>query len=455
MASSIVSKACQIAVAYGSGSVNTLVGAGVATQYSSPMGQRAHEIERLQKMLNFVKRQLSIQTNQAMPHPEEQDSILIKSDSSRDLNIYETEEDSSMREDSYLASSATILVDENDQEIDPVPGWIKLLKKGKEVSTTRMDTLTKTKYCMTLHQLRDVLHKRLDYENNLQSIDQSNRASSISQGMAGIGQIASATCQAQGVSIAAMNVASGFSILSSIFFLAASLRGIYSFSKQLSANSVMQKSLQEKMKEVVRSKPSASMGYSEKRVLDEFALSELLKLQQGLDILQNEEALLKHSRNYHLINTVGAILGLGATVLFIVGTQGIGLIAYYGLVGLGTGLPLLAMAYKKYATNEAKHVVTLSKLFDQRPPRLPDLAKIQNENTMRWIKEMLKKSLQSIGDKEIEEAEWTQELVEQFSQNIGSNKSNALQFLQTLHDVPLNEQIDSMRYANGIHEVYY
>jgi hypothetical protein len=454
MTNNIVSTVIGIGTLYGAGATHFVLGSRKVKNATKPLKQRSEEIHRLQNVFTFTQKQTSSLQNQLQPHPEEREQVLVQSsDSFRNIGLdQENREISSIsREESSLPSSETILIDEVESEKERAPKWLRSLKKGKSIQTERMSPAQKVEYGLALTIFGDVFGTRLKQEKTLQTIDKLNRISASSQILAGAGQIASATALLGEASSAIANAALGFSLVSSLFFLGASLYGVYFYSRELSKNAEKQQTLLERKKELTGQTFDGTSS-SEKTTMNAFVLSELANIESQLTILKNEEALFKQSRNFHLFKTLAATMSITATVLVLVGTQGIGfgaVCAYYGLVAMGGSLPFVAMAYRHFSANEKRYLIALSKVLHQKIPPLPNLSSIQNQHALEWILKMLKKNFESFQRGTTKEVAWIQEFLEQI------DRMNLIETLQELHEIALKEEIYSRKYANGIQELRF
>ena len=435
----------QIGTLYGTGATNVLMGAGGAVSYRKPLQQRKEEIDRLQAI--FTR----IQNFFRDPDVEERGDI-IASFAGSDVQITPDPRESSFtKEHSFAPSAASFLAqNEHDGSIGPKQ-WIESLKRGKKILSQKelesMSSLDKAKYCMTLHLYGELVRKRLDTEKTLLSIDQANRASFATQALSGAGQIAVATAEIGQAGVAVMNAASGFSLLSSIFFLGASLRGIYAFSRDLLKNRAALKELEDRKKALEQNKDKGSVEKA-------FCESEIARLNEASEALKIEKAFLKQTLNYHIINALAGLLGLAATILFIYGTQGLGLIgivAYYSLVGASSALPIIAMIYKARSTNETSYLEKLANLYNHHSHApLPDLSAITDVN---WIKDQLKTAIMPIGTKSKRDDEQLNDILKQF-EDLHLGRTDILSFLKELYEITVDEEISSIRFANGIQELY-
>jgi hypothetical protein len=249
----------------------------------------------------------------------------------------------------YYSLPTPLPLESNDET--QIIKWLNGIKDGLLPAEINIgDQETQQKYLTTLNRYQTFVSKRLKQERSAQKIDRGNQVSFFFQAIQGMGQIAQATGRVGPALTALGALVTGFSLISSLFYLGASVYGVISFSEQLSKNRAAQLDL------IVK--------------LNAHTPLEGDSIKKEIKALQSEEKLLIQSRNAQLLNIVGALMGIAATVLVLIGPQAIPLLAYYSLMALfvsgAIAFPILAIGYAAHSTNAKKHTATLAEILEQR-----------------------------------------------------------------------------------------
>lgn len=205
-----------------------------------------------------------------------------------------------------------------------------------------------------LNILEKIVDKGLGEARTRHYVDKGNKISAALSVLSAAGNITSVSLQnarhVQAASIAT-NVAvaaSGLCILSSVFSLGASVRGLMGSSKKLAENRAAQAEVESDLEWKSSLKDNPAKCLDSGLTLDQVK-KDISFFTKKLEILKSEETALIQSKNYYILNTIGALMSLAAAILFIFGTHGLGLvavIAYYILVSSGVVLPVAAEIYR-------------------------------------------------------------------------------------------------------------
>ena len=439
---------------YGPGAVNAGLGVHGLRSLHSSAKVRGSEIERLQRIFNTLTQHINYQQSHAK---KLEGRVLLP-----EVRIEKEEPKEGIPPDSSMLVST--------QNTDELTTWLKQIEAGVNPEDVAINDLAAhAKYPIVLERYKELISKRLRYERAMQRIDRSNQASIFFQGAQGVGQIASATAELGHATLAVAKTATYFSLISSFFYLAASVYGLIAFSLQLSKNRDAQAHIHTLLEEINSYPSPAEDATSVVRGKDQLTNVEKDRLKKELAALKSEENLLIQSRNFQLINAIAALMGATATILYLLGTHGFGVIAYYALtVGSGV-LPLAAMGYTHFSTNTKKHQQTLANILEQGEAPLPE-GELLTQGYMPYIAEdVVTRGASSPPQKKKPQQQLSQELLtnlfnrmtEDNDNNpfhdvfVGEYLLNLLQFLQDLNYTLLKKDLESRQNATGNHIIEY
>jgi hypothetical protein len=225
------------------------------------------------------------------------------------------------------------------------------------------DNFTTTLISKHLTQLKDTLRT-----------DRANQLSSAAQMAMGVGQIAVATSAIGQATAIVAKAVTGFSFISSILYLGASVYGLGAAVSQLFDN----RQKQAEINLAIQTLSETQNGPE----LDPIRRQEIEILSSSLEMLQTEEALLVQQRNSQAINSVAALMSIAALALFTAGTQGVGPLIYYALLAGSVLLPLIALGYSTSSMNESKYANELAALLAKLPSITKTLIKKANSEVL-------------------------------------------------------------------------
>lgn len=208
------------------------------------------------------------------------------------------------------------------------------------------ETANKIKEICEDHFTDALITKQIKQLNSARKIDRANQGSSLAQLVMGAGQIAVATSSIGHVAAIVSKAVIGFSFLSSLLYLGASIYGCATAMSELSENRQKQeeiKAVLEQLKTLLSNNPE----------FKELNSAEINMLTESLNALKTEEALLIQQRNTQAINIIAALLSLVAMALFTAGPQGT---VYYAFLAASIILPLVAVGYSYFSMSEKKYI---------------------------------------------------------------------------------------------------
>lgn len=288
---------------------------------------------------------------------------------------------------------------------------------------------------------RQVKHAESSYR-----VDKANQASFYAQSVMGGAQVAVATSSIGHATFAVTMAAIGFSFISAIFYLGASIYGFAIAQKQLSENRQRQQDVLQAIgssqaknntdyEECVSTGPDSDILVQNEIDID---TAQVEGLKNTLEALKTEEAFLVQQRNTQAINIVAALMSLVAVCLFTAGTQGIGPAIYYVLLAGSILLPLIAMGYSHCSMNETKYMKALQDQLD-RSAWKP--VKIDENTTPESLLELIIPMLNlEVTDPEArkEVKKLLDTLISLLESPVGQEQTKKLhelfEYLQTLHD---------------------
>ena len=309
---------------YAPGAINIMVGGGLSVTTQSSQLRKKTELAYLQKI------KANIEASR-----ENLNSSKITSISSSDIDF------SAIQTPSELVLQCFKILGNKPISSSSV---LRLTSPDKEIIALVLDIYEK------------IILKRIESEKGSSSIDKRNVASCVAQGLSGVGQVAAQSIKAGTAHALAASAASGFSFFSSVFFLGASLKGMYSSSNELSKNKTRQGEILDVLNKLgnfeddpgFSNLPSATKESfkAETAIAHKIIASENQRLKKELEHLKKEGNRLEKTYYYHCINALGAFFCVMTSVLFIIGMPGASIIIYYAAMLLGSLLPLAAMAYQ-------------------------------------------------------------------------------------------------------------
>lgn len=218
-----------------------------------------------------------------------------------------------------------------------------------------------------------VISKQFNQVQGTYRVAQANQASLYAQAALGVSQVAVATSSIGNATLAVTNVAIGFSFLSAIFYLGASIYGFASAYKQLSENKQRQKDVLKAIESIqaitgktydksISVDPDSDMIVQSEVDVDTAMVEQLNKT---LVSLQTENALLVQQCVAQAINAFAALLSIVAISLFTAGTNGTAPLIYYTFLIASIVLPFIAMGYSQCSMNETKYMKALQEQLDK------------------------------------------------------------------------------------------
>jgi hypothetical protein len=320
----IIQTGTAIAVTYGTGIVNSGLGGILGGSLGPRIRRTKHEISKLEAMQDTAKR--------------------VKEKSEKELEKAQE-----------WAESGEILLDVAILSNQDVPD---AAKQPVKTTADKIQIITEDRFSSAL------VCKQLDQLKSSLKIDKANQGSSYAQMVMGGAQIAVATSSIGHVAGVVAKAVVGFSFLSSLLYLGASIYGFAVAINQLSDNRNKQTQINNLITQTQSFKTTSK---NEEEAFNSVKDSEILMLQHSLDALKAEEALLLQQRNSQGINIIAALLSLAAMALFSAGPQGT---VYYALLAGSVLLPLIAIAYSTYSMNEKKYMEELQRLLQKAPSML-------------------------------------------------------------------------------------
>ena len=344
MAQIIVPTITALAVTYGAGATNTLLGGGLGFF----LGRR---VQRIDKEIAKLKE--------------------IQASEKRFKKAREKEKEELIKASEKPLGRSRVLSDKADPKVP---------KQPVQTTADKIKIITEDRFSSSL------VSKQLTQLEKTRRIDKANQGSCYAQMAMGAGQIAVATSSIGHVAGIVAKAVIGFSLLSSLLYLGASAYGFARAIAQLSDNRKKQEVINRAIEQIEYLKTESPR---EKQTFNSVKEAELALLQHSLKALKAEEGLLIQQRNSQLINIIAALLSLAAMALFTVGPQGI---VYYALLAGSILLPLIALGYSAYSMNEKKYMAELHHLLQNAPSMLqfPQDKEI-GKDTLALVEHLLEK----------------------------------------------------------------